>query len=225
MKSKTNKLKEIRKALGVTQEELALKLGVNKSKIKNIEAETQSITIEVAKELNKVYNINLGWLLTDKGSMYVEEPAFNSVMREEQFESECINAPYFAASAGGGHYLDANQTYPVPLFEIKKLGVDPKRVAVIEICGQSMYPSINDGDILIVESEPSRIIDSEVYIINYEDQLYCKRILKNIKSLILKSDNPEYSPITVEGQEIEKLRIVGRVLFRLTKIAKKQQSV
>jgi putative transcriptional regulator len=68
-----NRLKEIRKYLKLTQQELADKLGYKQFKIKDIETNKQKITLELADKLEKLYSINGWWLLTGKDSMFLDK--------------------------------------------------------------------------------------------------------------------------------------------------------
>jgi len=80
-----------------------------------------------------------------------------------------------------------------------------------------MTPEINDKDLLIIDTEKKPLIDGEIYVMNFENQLYCKQVLLNINQIILKSFNPEYPSVSLQGQEKEGLNIIGRVVCQIRK--------
>jgi transcriptional regulator with XRE-family HTH domain len=66
------RLKTLRKTLGITQKELARTLGVSEMTIRRYEANRFQPDAEVLSKLAKTYNINLHWLLTGEGEMFIK---------------------------------------------------------------------------------------------------------------------------------------------------------
>lgn len=211
------RIKEFRVALGLKQQELADNLNIPHSAISKYERGEIKPSSDLLAKIGEIYNIDLNWLLSGKGSMYVEEPAQSTSLVDQ---NECANIPLFEVSAGGGINMDEFNTYPIPLEEIKKFRIDLKNIAVARVYGYSMEPLISENDYILVELNPQRIHSNEVYILSYDDEFYCKRIVKNVTELILKSDNGEFPPVVISGQEREKLNIFGRVLYRMGTVAK-----
>ena len=73
-----NRLKEVRKFLGLTQQKLADKLQYKQYKIADIESEKQKINIELANKLKDLFLINGWWLLTGQGSMLLNNENENN---------------------------------------------------------------------------------------------------------------------------------------------------
>lgn len=63
------RLKEARKYIGLTQQQIAEKLNFEWHKIKDIEAEKLKLSAETAVKIEEIYSINGWWLLTGKGEM------------------------------------------------------------------------------------------------------------------------------------------------------------
>ena len=66
------RLKTLRETLGITQKELARTLGVSEMTIRRYEANKFQPDAEVLSKLAKAYNINLHWLLTGEGEMFIK---------------------------------------------------------------------------------------------------------------------------------------------------------
>jgi transcriptional regulator with XRE-family HTH domain len=64
-------LKKLRKELRVTALELADNLGISANSINNYENGRRKPNFEFLELLVQVYNVNLNWLITGKGEMFI----------------------------------------------------------------------------------------------------------------------------------------------------------
>ena len=79
--------------------------------------------------------------------------------------------------------------------------------------GNSMYPRIWDGDFVILEHKDNmKIENGEMYIFCYDDQLYLKRLTKNINQIVVESENPEFPTQYIEREEMNNLHLIGHVI-------------
>ena len=67
-----NRLKELRKQLGLTMEEFGSKLGVRKTTISSLENGINNLTEQMILSICNVYNVNDKWLRYGKGEMFIE---------------------------------------------------------------------------------------------------------------------------------------------------------
>ena len=80
-------------------------------------------------------------------------------------------------------------------------------VGIVSVIGDSMYPTLKEGQMLIFQDDGSSI-EGGIYIIEYQNEVFVKRLKKRPLSLV--SDNKEYS--SIEVKDLEELRIIGRVI-------------
>ena len=66
------RIKELRKALGLTLEKFGSNLGVTKTAICNIEAGNRNLTDQMFLSICREYNVNPTWLETGTGTMFIE---------------------------------------------------------------------------------------------------------------------------------------------------------
>lgn len=66
------RVKEIRKTLGLTLDSFGSKLGVTKTTISRIEKGVNNLTDQMAKGICREYNVNEDWLKTGSGSMFLD---------------------------------------------------------------------------------------------------------------------------------------------------------
>ena len=75
-----------------------------------------------------------------------------------------------------------------------------------------MQPFILNNDKLIIEHTET-IQDNKVHIFAYKDDIYVKRLVKNINEVVIVSDNPNkeiYS--TQKVTDFSELRVIGQVI-------------
>lgn len=88
-----------------------------------------------------------------------------------------------------------------------------KQYSVINAHGNSMQPLIFDKDKLIVEHwNGEQIIDNKPYIFCYKDEIFIKRLAKNVDQLMIISENKDYDTRKLEGEQLKDVNIIGLVV-------------
>lgn len=90
----------------------------------------------------------------------------------------------------------------------------PQNLAVISAYGDSMAPTFNDGDILLVDRGVAEIKIDAVYVLSWQGELFIKRVQRQFDgSVSIISDNKVYTPVNVKNGERKDLKVLGRVLW------------
>lgn len=123
-----------------------------------------------------------------------------------------------AASAGGGAFVESEQIVDYLSFRSEwvrnTLGISVKDLALINVIGDSMEPTLSDGDVVLLDMTFRGVQDSSIYVLQLNGTLLVKRIQHKLNgSLVIKSDNKLYEPETVTGEEVNQLKIIGRVVW------------
>ncbi|SEI17090.1 Phage repressor protein C, contains Cro/C1-type HTH and peptisase s24 domains [Pseudomonas asplenii] len=97
--------------------------------------------------------------------------------------------------------------------------LNPKALDVIYAEGDSMDPTINSGDVLLIDRSKFEPRDGQIYALQSESNgTIVKRLVKSeIDGWIIRSDNPDkkrYGDETLRDGEINEVRIIGRVIWR-----------
>ena len=71
------RIKELRKTLGLTLEKFGERLGVSKVAISLIENGKNTVTDQMFKSICREFNVNENWLRTGEGEMFVPVSTFN----------------------------------------------------------------------------------------------------------------------------------------------------
>lgn len=67
-----NRIRTVRKTLGLNQTQFAEKIGISQRALSSIERETTNLTERNTREICRVFNVNEQWLRTGEGEMLVE---------------------------------------------------------------------------------------------------------------------------------------------------------
>lgn len=161
-------------------------------------------------------NINLQWMFSDGSSL-------PTICRDNGLVSEAdgyIKVPRFEvkASAGGGAIIHSEQIVDHLYFKTEwvknVLGIPRDYLALISVQGDSMEPTLSNGDLILIDTSTSRVEDGAIYVVQYEDALLVKRLQKKYDgSVVIRSDNTHYEPEILHGEEANNLKIVGRVVW------------
>nr|WP_243846879.1 S24 family peptidase [Sphingomonas japonica] len=98
------------------------------------------------------------------------------------------------ASAGRGRLVDAaarRVAQPLPSALLEQLGVAPAAASMIVVEGDSMAPTLADGDTILVDSADRRVTAApRLYVLRIDDALMVKRVALADGVWHVTSDNP-----------------------------------
>ena len=83
----------------------------------------------------------------------------------------------------------------------------------MDIFGNSMEPELKDGDTVLIDMAQKEILAGAIYAVGLDDTIMVKRLEKRPDKLVLFSDNKDYPPIYFEGEEINNVHIIGKVIW------------
>ncbi|MEQ1548289.1 MAG: S24 family peptidase [Chakrabartia sp.] len=121
------------------------------------------------------------------------------------------------ASAGSGAHVDSETPLSRIGFEaqwLRSLGSDPAQLSVIQVAGDSMVPTLADGDdILVDKGDGAHRLRDGIYVLRRDDVLMVKRLGVNPakRRLSIRSDNPAYPDW--EDCDPATVSVIGRVIW------------
>lgn len=95
---------------------------------------------------------------------------------------------------------------------LRRMGLPPRAAHVLTAKGESMEPTLRDGDLLVADRR-ARIGDKrEIFVVTWQGAVLVKRCSR-LKGgeVLLSSDNPAYDPQIVAPRDLSDLRVEGRV--------------
>jgi len=123
------------------------------------------------------------------------------------------------ASAGNGSLVHDESVVDHLAFKrewiTRNLGLDPARLALIDVAGDSMAPTIGDGDLILIDTRPTPVKSEGVYVINLSGALLVKRLRMRLSGVVdVVSDNERYGTETISGEQLAQLAVLGRVVWQ-----------
>lgn len=207
------KIKSQRKALGLTQTELGAKLGVQKNAVSKWECgRVDDIPSSKIKAMAQLFGVQPSFLIDD---------AIDS-LPSPTITEDTVTFPIVTSVAA--HYdgvsIDESTTgekIEVPRAYLK--GRKAEEFCAMRVRGDSMFPSFQDGDVVLVLRQTTMNHSGEIGVISYgDDEMTIKRInyVDGEDWLELVPLNNLYPPKRIEGVDLESCHVIGipRVLIR-----------
>lgn len=192
-------IRQIREAMGITQAEAARRLGLSRQAYSNYELGKRQADYETLLKIAEEFQVSVSALLGR------EESNIGAV-----FQDGFRMIPVFETVAAGlGAYADDRVTDYMP-FRIASDSEAAETIA-IRVSGDSMYPKIEDGDIIQVHKQDTVDSGDIAVILIDGTEGVVKRVYFGRDFVELVSINPNYPPRRFQGAEMELIRIVGLV--------------
>jgi len=224
-----SRFKFMRKAMRLSQKQLSEKTGFPQQTISRIEHGKQKPAKPILKILEYLFNVNRSWLIDGVGELATDftwvgkalaggsdETLLKLIEASERHRGTADIAIHNAWQSPGSGSLDAEKHLAFRREWIQgKLGAVPKNLVAVTVSGDSMEPTLKNGDVVLVNLGMKHIMDNAIYVLNIDGTLLVKRIERLVAGgIILRSDNGLVSPDqSVNDKQAGKLDIVGRVVW------------
>lgn len=200
-----NRVKKKRNALGLSQEELAYRLGYKtKGSIARIEKGERDLPIDKLKPLANALKTTPAYLMGwEDNTTYNNTKQTNELCLLDNDNTTLI--PLYSGIAAGPGFEDVELEEMIPVFNLK----NPDNCFAIRVNGDSMEPRVPNGCIAIIRAnEEIRNGNIGAFEVNSKTFLKQKLIKKN--KLILHSINLSYDDMLIS--EFDDYREIGRVV-------------
>ena len=210
------RVKLIRKKLGMTQEQLAQRLGIGKAALSMIETGKTRLSSRNRNIMVQELNVNPEWLGTGRGEMFNAEPDLTAYMHRTDNSLPLQSVPLYSVEGTAGLvplFAEQARTKPLNYIHIPNL---PKCDGAIYIVGDSMYPLLKSGDIVLYKQlhDIDNIFWGDMYLLSIdidgEEYITVKYIQKSDRPGYVKlvSQNPHHADKEVEIGRIRAIALV-----------------
>lgn len=209
---------------GLNDNKVTVDLGFSNGTIGKSRKEGRDLSDRVvAKILDFYQDLNRVWLLTGEGDMLNSSGhALGGVYSASQKDEEVSLVDYVPVSAHASFIEDLSggtadmDKYPIVATPAERKEID--KYKVFEVEGDSMYPTLSSGALVLVKEIPERSwhYAEGVVVAVYLDYVVVKRVYRNDlltnKCLILKSDNEAYGQMPVQMSDLRALYKCKRII-------------
>lgn len=200
--------------LGMTAADVAALAEVNRSFIYDIiRARSGRPSLERLERVAKVLKVDSDWLLHGVGQIEGRAPF------ADRPDDEFIAIAHAAArpSMGGGAIVE-DESRPGRDYHFRrswirdKLRAAPSMLRVLQVEGDSMLPTLKDGDTVLVDMNQRTPTPPGVFVLHDGMGLVAKRLehvpMSDPPRLRIISDNPHYTPYECLAEEAN---VIGRI--------------
>lgn len=207
----------------VKRPRLAKELGVSYVAVKKVlDGQTRAFTAENNSRAAAFLGVNPDWLATGEGEMVPAAGAVqSSALLDTGLPDGAVRVPVLtnAASMGGGIDLAdedviCGELTLTPQFVAEQLRpVRPGALRFIHGYGDSMAPTFNSGDVLLVDTDMRDVKIDGIYVLEAHGRLFIKRVRQRLDgSYEISSDNPTHKTVdTLNGDH--QVEVKGRVVW------------
>ena len=137
----------------------------------------------------------------------LDESVLGAAPREQD-----VAVPWLAVRAAAGHGRVAEERLlraePVPRALLRAAGIATAAASLITVAGESMAPTLCDGDRLLVDTADRRPpAGGAIYVIRRDEELAVKRLVPEGAIVAVHSDNPDWPTLRVAARG---LVVIGR---------------
>lgn len=181
--------------------------------------------LDTLEMIAKAAGVRLAWLASGEEPMVWGEVAAVSERTTRYEDAKDLQKEYVLVprynvrvSAGGGALVESEQVVDHLAFKSgwirSTMHMNPADLLLISAIGDSMYPTIREGDLLLVDKSQREVRDDAIYVMRLDNTLIAKRLQKLYNgSIQIKSDNKAYDAQLVPHDRVGMLYLIGRVVW------------
>jgi len=227
MQTAGKRLREARKRLGLTLRTFAEPLGVSHSAINEWENGTVSnLSVIHTTAIEQIHGISADWLLTGNGEMFVKkvETCLTRGNRHKTgnplvylgYDKPVLIpfAPLSPSIEPGTDIATHDKFRWIPFDKEwfnKRIAIEPVNLFMTEVDGDSMVPTLYPNNFVMIDMSAGSLgFRDGLWAYTLDGVAHIKRVQYSGQNKFLAtSDNPSYSPITLE----EPVRFIGRIVW------------
>ena len=215
METLGTRIKKIRRDKKLTQQQLADAIGVSKTSVIYWEKDENTPKHESLVLLAKTLNVTTEHLLY--GFVSIDAWDSNTPLDDDEVEIPFFKDFSFACGSGSIINAIANETRKLRMSKstLRNLSITKENAVAATAVGDSMNPTIKDGDTIHVDLGRKTIKDGKIFAICIGGLFYCKRLYNlPFGGIRIVSDNSEEFPeihLTADEAKDQCFQIIGWV--------------
>ena len=147
-------------------------------------------------------------------SVAVDAMGARFVPPDEELEAYDFVPKTTARAGAGSSFITEDETQGLYAFRkdfFAAQHISATKSILIDVMGDSMSPTLQDGDTILIDKSDTQIVDGRIYLVTLGDNLLIKRIFMAARGLVLHSDNPSYMDTPIGQEDLDAFRVHGRL--------------
>ena len=220
MQTTSDRINQRMRDLGLQHKDLVAATGASKGTVTNWINGVNNPTGKRLVQLAQALKTTSSWLLTGNSTpefTQVEPWDSNTPLDDDEIEIPFFKDFSFACGGGSIGEAIANETRKLRMSKatLRNLSIMKENAVAATAIGDSMSPTIKDGDTIHVDLGRKNIKDGKIFAICIGGLFYCKRLYNlPLGGVRIVSDNSvEFPEIQLNAQEIidQQLEVIGWV--------------
>ncbi|MGI6197874.1 MAG: helix-turn-helix domain-containing protein [Candidatus Cloacimonadaceae bacterium] len=237
------RLKAVRKKLGLNQQDFGSALKINASAISQMENNRIKPSLDTLLLLSKHFRVDLHWLITGKGDMFMdtEEKRTNDANRslnklkafindellnivkvkESNINAEAFDLPVMGEIAAGPAVETNDAVLDVVSIRRSMLKGNITEYVCLRVNGHSMEPDIHNNDVVIIrKSNDWERLQGRICAVRIDGSITLKKLSMDDKRklIILLPINESFAPIVIDPDDHEDLGMIGYLHYLYRKL-------
>ena len=220
MQTTSDRINQRMRDLGLQHKDLVATTGASKGTVTNWINGVNNPTGKRLVQLAQALKTTSSWLLTGNSTpefTQVEPWDSNTPLDDDEIEIPFFKDFSFACGGGSIGEAIANETRKLRMSKatLRNLSIMKENAVAATAIGDSMSPTVKDGDTIHVDLGRKNIKDGKIFVICIGGLFYCKRLYNlPLGGVRIVSDNSvEFPEIQLSAQEIidQQLEVIGWV--------------
>jgi len=198
------RLRDLRTGKQQTQDEVAAYLGVTRGAYSHFENERNEPSQDIINKMADYFDVSVDYLY---GRTNIKNITLASLDKEDMVYIPIVGT--IKCGSGGISYTEYEGTQAY-----SKSNLDMSHdYVVLKTKGDSMSgDGIADGDLALIQKEAD-FIQNKIYAVAINgDEATLKRVNRMDGAIMLTPSNPEHSPTFISGEELNEVKIIGRLI-------------
>lgn len=238
------RLKAVRKHLGINQNTMGDALKIKGSAISQMENGIINPSMDTLLMLSRAYNVDLHWLITGKGEMFMEadekrdqdasknlkklkafinDELMNLVkVKESNIQAEAYDLPVMGEIAAGPAVETTDTVLDVVSVRRSMIHGQIADYICLRVNGNSMEPDILHNDVVIIrKGNDWERLKGSICAIRIDGAITLKKLSLDDKRklILLLPINEEFAPIVVDPNEHEDVSLIGSLHYLYRKLS------
>ena len=216
-----NRIKYGLEKTGKTQADLSRYTNIKSATVSQwCSGKVKALKSSNALMVSRFLEVDYNWLISGKGSP--ETTMSDEYKNEDQYVRVYLS--HVTLQGGNGYEPSIEEESTGELIRLRRTFFDAhhlnaSKCTCFPVEGESMQPLIYEGEYVIVDmtqNNLNEIKDGKIYAISVQGLPRIKRLFRKLDgSLIIRSENKNFGEDIVQGDQLNYIKLIGRVVARL----------